>query len=178
MLTFIKNKTLQQTIVDSINYMNVLFKTNKQIANNTHKEETYRVIILYIVAVIEALLLYVLKERNEEIITLNYKKPSEISIKVKHTDYPNDKFVTAIQCKEIKPDQQIGVQDLVNFMHKKNLMKADTVNDILEINNIRNTFHLNKPRLDIKLELNKVEKAFALLYKIIDGVPKAIAKKS
>jgi hypothetical protein len=177
MLTFIKNIALKKAIKDSIEYMNILFDSANDSSSNAFKEETYRVIILYVVAVIEAVLLCVLKERDDQISVLDYKIPREICKKVKHQDYPQGTFVTAIQCKEIKPDQQIGVQDLVMFMVNNKLMKDDTAKDILEINNIRNTFHLNKPRTDIKLELNKVEKAFSLLYKIIKGAPKAIIKK-
>lgn len=178
MLTFIKSKALQKTIEDSIEYMNVLFGSTKDSAKDAYKEENYRVIILYVVAIIEAILLYVLKERGDSVTILSYKIPSEICKKVKHEDYPNDIFVTAIQCREIKPEQQVGVQDLVSFMGKNGLMSDETAQGILEINNIRNTFHLNKPRANIKLELKKVEKAFSLLYKIIEGAPKAIAKKS
>lgn len=122
-------------------------------------------------------MLYVLKERGDQITTLIYKNSSEISKKVKHRDYPKDIFVTAIQCKETKKDQQIGVQDLVNFMKNNKLMKKETAEGILDINDIRNTFHLNKSRIDIRLELKKVEKAFSLLYKIIEGAPRAISKK-
>lgn len=177
MLTFIKSTALKKTIEDSVEYMNVLFDTTKDSSSDAYKEETYRVIILYVVAVIEAILLYVLKERGDEIMSVTYKNASEISKKVKHEEYPKDIFVTAIQCKEVKADQQIGVQDLVGFMKRNKLMRKKTAEGILEINNIRNTFHLNKSRTNISLELEKVERAFSLLYKIIEGAPKAIAKE-
>ncbi len=175
MLSFIKSKSLQKTIEDSIDYMNVLFDYAEDNKNDTFKEETYRVIILYVVAVIEAILLYVLKERKENITTLAYKNPTEIT-RVKHKDYPKGKFVTAIQIKETKKDQQIGVQDLVGFMKQNKLMSKETADGILEINDIRNTFQLNKSRVSIKVEVKKVEKSFALLRKIIKGAPKAIAR--
>jgi len=177
MLTFIKNKALKKTIEDSIEYMNIIFANAKENSTTVYKEETYRVIILYVVAVIEAVLLYVLKERGEEIISITYKDPRIISEKLKHEDFPKGKLIAAIQCKEKKKAQQIGVQDLIKFMQKKKLMASDTAEGVLDINNIRNTFHLNKDRVDIQLEVKKVEKAFSLLHKIIKGAPKAISKK-
>lgn len=57
-------------------------------------------------------------------------------------------------------------------------MRDETAEAILEINNIRNTFHLTKSREDIDVEIAKVEKAFELLYIIIKGSPRAISQKN
>lgn len=179
MLSFIKNSTLRKTIEDSIKYMQVICdETQADNKSKIYKEETHRVIILYIVAVIEAILLYVLKERNNKIFSLIYKNPHEISKKIKHLDYPNNKLITAIRIKKTKKDNEIGMKDLIDFMEKHNLMTATTAKEILTINNIRNTFHFTKSRDGIDIDIKKVEKAFAVLLKIIKGAPKAIIKTS
>lgn len=177
MLSFIQSKTLRKTIIDSIEYILFIFReTNKKNITPIYKEETYRVIVLYSVAIIEAILLHILEIRGDEITTLVYKNPSKISEKIKHQDYPYGNVVTAIQCKEKKLNQQIGVRDLVTFMKKNKFMSDETAHDIIELNNIRNTFHLNKKRAKINLEVQKVELSLSLLHKIIKGAPKAIAK--
>lgn len=120
MLTFIKDRALQKTIEDSIEYTNVLFKEAQDNESKLFKEETYRVIILYVIAIIEAILLYVIKERGDKITSMIYTNPSEISKKIKHSDYPNEKLIIAVQTEKIKNDKELGVQDLVHFVKKIN----------------------------------------------------------
>ena len=176
MLNFIKNQSLNSTIENSFKYMStLLIKSKKEEISELYKEENYRVIILYIVAIIEAILLYVLKERGEKIITTVYKFPNEISKKVKHTDYPDETVVTAVKINKVKDEKEIGVQNLVQFMTSKKLMHKITAEKILEINDIRNTFHLSKCRNNIRINTNKVEKALDLLLKIIQGGSRAIS---
>lgn len=58
---------------------------------------------------------------------------------------------------------------LVNFMKNNELMKEQTAEELLKINDIRNTFHFTKPRDKITCEIKTVEKAFKLLVEIIEG---------
>lgn len=178
MLSFIKNKTLRKTIEDSIEYMNILFdESQDKNKSELFKDETYRVLILYVVAVIEAILLYIFQERKEEITTLKYKNPCELPNKIKHIDFQKEKLVVAIQVKEIKNKEHIGMKDLVDFMRKNKLITKGVSEEILAINNVRNTFHFTKPRDNIRLEVVDAENAFALLLKIIKGAPKTIVPK-
>ncbi len=66
-LSFIKDKELKRIIEDSIQYISLIFDNTKKSSNNLYKEETYRVIILYVISIIEAILLYILKRRREKI---------------------------------------------------------------------------------------------------------------
>jgi hypothetical protein len=176
-LIFIKNKDLRKTVEDAIDYIYIIFGDAADSKSGIYKEETYRVIILYIVAIIEAILLYVINERRDTIKTVKYKKPRELSKKIKHLDHLDEKLVIAIQYKGCKKDEEIGVQDLVRFMKKNKFMATSIAEGILKINKVRNTFHLSKSRGNMVVDKAKVEKAFSLLYKIIEGGPKALKYK-
>lgn len=177
MLTFIKSTSLQKTIEDSIEYINIIFNSARENESKIYKEETYRVIILYVVAIIEAILLYIIKERGEKITSSVYKDPNKIYEKIKHSEFPDGTLVLAVKTEVIKDEKTIGVQDLVNFMKKNKLMKPKTAEEILTINDIRNTFHLTKSRNNASVETDRVEEALALLMKIIKVAPIAIKFK-
>jgi hypothetical protein len=51
MLTFINSTSLRKTIEDSIEYINIIFNLAKNNKSKIYKEETYRVIILYVIAI-------------------------------------------------------------------------------------------------------------------------------
>ena len=57
-LDFISDATLRKRVEDSIEYIYVLFDDAKKTENKLFQEETYRVIVLYVVSIIEAILLY------------------------------------------------------------------------------------------------------------------------
>ena len=66
---------------------------------------------------------------------------------------------------------------MVHFMKNNNLMRKETAQKILDINDIRNTFHFTKPRNKITCEIDGVEKAFELLLKVIENAPATIGRK-
>ena len=67
-IDFIKDEELKKRLEDSIEYIFALFEQSKGAGQKEiYLEETYRVIILYVVSVIEAVLLYFYKERGEKI---------------------------------------------------------------------------------------------------------------
>ena len=67
-LEFIKDKKLRKTLENSIEYILALLRQlDEKKRKQLYKEETYRVIILYITAAIEAIFLYLYKERKEKI---------------------------------------------------------------------------------------------------------------
>lgn len=67
-LDFIKDKELRKTLEDSIEYIYALFEQSKDSKQKkSYQEETYRVIILYVVSAIEAILLYFYKARGRKL---------------------------------------------------------------------------------------------------------------
>lgn len=174
---FIKDEELRKTIENSIEYIYTLLeqsKSNDQ--NELYREETRRVIILYVVSTIEAILLYFYKVRGEKIDYPEYKFVQILPSEYEHSGKPGLPVVIAVQEKLEKHEHQIGLYDLVFFFKTKKLIQEKTANDILELNDIRNTLHFNKPRSK-NCDVKQVEAAFQLLVYTIERAPGVLQDK-
>ncbi len=175
-LDFIVDKNLRETLENSIEFIYILFEKSKdQEQKKIYQEETYRIIILYVVSSIEAVLLYFFKDRAEKIEYTDYKFVKPLSPEFEHKEKPGLCVVIAVQEKKQKPEHQIGLFDLVNFFRNKKLIKEKTADDILELNDVRNSFHFCKPRSKT-CDLERVESALALLVYIIEKAPRGLRK--
>ncbi len=177
-LDFIKDNELRKTLEDSIEYIFALFEQSKDAGQKEiYREETYRVIILYIVSVIEAVMLYFYKARGEKIGYIEYKFVQTLPLEYGHREKIGLPVVIAVQEKLDKQEHQIGLRDLVIFFKTKRLIQEKTSDDILELNDVRNTFHLSKPRAK-NCDLKRVESALNLLVHTIKRAPEALKNKS
>lgn len=172
-LDFIKDDELRKTLEDSIEYTYALYEQSKAIKQKElYQEETYRVIILYVVSAIEAVLLYFYKEQEEKMAYIEYKcvwtLPDYESVKK-----PGLPVVIAVQINVEKEDHQIGLRELVGFFETKGFIPEKTANDILELNDVRNTFHFSKHRSK-KCDVSRVNSAFALLLDTLERIPKTL----
>jgi len=176
-LDFIADVTLRGIIENSINYIWLLFEeAKKEERNQLYKEETRRVIILYTISIIEAVLLYLYKERGEEMIFSEYKHPHNLPREYNHKDNPDFGIVIAVRKNCKTPDHKIGLYNLVSFFEKKKIIKEDTAKKILEANEVRNTFHFHKPREKAVFDINKIEDTFKLLVYILENTPRFLKK--
>jgi len=175
-LNFIKDEDLHSKVENSIEYIYALYEQSKADGQNKlYQEETYRVIVLYIVSVIEAILLYFYKVRGEKITYLEYKFPQALLPGYQHLDRKGLPVVIAVQEKVEKKEHQLGIHELVKFFSEKRLIKVKTAESILEMNDVRNTFHFNKPRAK-NCDLEKVEAALSLLVHTLENAPAALIK--
>lgn len=176
-LDFIINLNLRKTIEDSIEYLYILFsKSKNEQENDLFREETYRVIILYVVSIIEAVLLYIYNNRGDEITKLEYKFVTTLPNEYEHNKEKDFPVVISVQKKVKKQEHDIGLFELVNFFKDKKLMLEKTADKIIEINDIRNTFHFNKSRSSVNCDIEHVESAVGLLVYVIEKAPKSLKK--
>ncbi len=177
-LDFISETTLRKRIEDSIEYIYVIFEdAKKKTQNPLFQEETYRVIILYVVSIIEVILLYLYKARKDELTLLEYKYVVSLPEKYRYRDKDKAPLVIAVQETVVRADHQIGIFELVNFYKEKKLIKKETAEAILDLNSLRNTFHLGKPREELVCDLKRVELALNLLVHTIQNAPKTLKIK-
>jgi len=169
---FIKDPDLKKIIGNSVKYIYIIHNRSKRYKKKLYLEETYRVIVLYVVSVIESILLYFYKKRGEKIKYPEYKLVHILPNEYQHKEKNGRKIVIAIQEEIEKREHQIGLHELVHFFKDTRLMPKNMADEILEINEVRNTFHFNKRREDTKLDLERVEQALRLLADIIEKVPK------
>lgn len=176
-LDFIKDTKLRKTLEDSIEYIYTLFEQSKENQQNQlYKEETYRVIILYVISAIEAVLLYFYKERGEKIESIEYKYVQTLPESYVNNNKKGLPVVVAVQVKIEKEEHQIGLHDLITFFKNKNLIQEKTADNILELNDVRNTFHFSKPRVK-NCDIERVESALKLLVHTIQRAPIALKIK-
>lgn len=175
-LDFIKNTQLKETLDNAVKFIYVLYEQSK---NDSHEElyleETYRIIILYVVSAIEAILLYFYKERGELITSIGYRSIHTLPGYI-HKEEPGLPVVICVQKPVEKKEHQIGLYELVVFFKSKKLMQDVTADKIIALNEVRNTLHFSKPRIQ-KCDLSQVENALGLLVHTLENAPRALAKK-
>ncbi len=173
-LDFIKDKSLHKTLEDSIEFIYALLEKSKDDGQKKlYQEETYRIIILYVVSVIEAVLLYFYKIRGEKIEYAEYKFVQTLPPEYIHIKKNSCRTIIAVQEMHEKQEHQIGLHDLVNFFKDKKLIEEKIANDILELNDMRNTFHFSKPRAK-SCDLEGVEEALQILVYVLEHIPKKL----
>ena len=173
-LGFIKDEDLRKTLEDAIEFIYVLFKKAQDDAQEEmYQVETYRIIILYVVSAIEAILLYFYKNRGDKIESLEYKCVQALSLEFTHTQKVGLPVVIAVQEKTEVKEYDLGLHKLVNLFKEKKLIREQTAKDILDLNDVRNTFHFSKPRTK-KCDVKRVENALKLLLHTIENAPKAL----
>ncbi len=177
-LLFIEDEELRGKVVNSIEYSYVLHELAKREGHSDlFKEETNRVIILYVISSIEAILFYFFKIRNEKISVMDYKYPQLLPKDFNHKDKEGS-LVIAVQTPRDKKEYEIGLKELVVYFSDLKLIKKETIEKLMKLNDLRNTHHLAKSRTK-KCDIDEVENAFKLLIHTLESAPKSlITKKS
>jgi CRISPR/Cas system CMR-associated protein Cmr1 (group 7 of RAMP superfamily) len=176
-LDFIADEKLRQTLDKAIKYVYALFERSElEAESELYEEEAYRVIVLYVVSTIEAILLYIYRARGEKITYSEYRYVHMISPEYRHAKRQESPVVIAVQEQVEKTDYQIGLHELVTFFREKNLVSRDLARNVCDLNSVRNTFHFSKPRASLVCDRTRVESAFKLLVNILEQAPRALEK--
>ncbi len=165
-LTFITDVILRRRIEDSIEYIYTLYETTKQSdKNELYQTETYRVIILYTVSIIEAVLFYIYEKRK-----LSLKKTEYKAIIYLPDSYKNDslsgRVMLGVESVRTKIESEIGLKELVEFLCVNSIIKPATKDKLLEIIKIRNSVHLRQNGRNTCL-VSDVDGALELLVYVI-----------
>src|SRR3990167_8531906 len=126
-LDFITDNILRKTNEESVEYVHVLSEESKKEDKSVlYKEETYRVIILYIVSIIEAVLLYLYKRQSDKITYTDYKFISPLHEDYQHARDRESPVIIAVQKTIEKVEHQIRMFELVFFFKEKKFMREET----------------------------------------------------
>ena len=167
-LDFINDAELRKTIEGSIEFTYALLEESKRKRNSRlYQRETYRVIVLYAVSVIEAVLLFLYKKSGEEMTFADYKFVQKLPPEFRRVGSEASAVVVAVQKIQNKAEHQIGIKELTEFFKKKGWM-AKEMDRLLPINDLRNTFHLFKPRGERTCSIRQVEASLKLLVDVIE----------
>ena len=168
---FIKDSELRKKIEDSVEFIFASYEETKQgEKSNLFKTETYRVVILYTVAIIEAVLFYIYHERGVKIEKEEYKEKLYLPESYTNTKVAQGRIQIAVVKKREKDEIEIGLHELVKFMQEQRVLRVSTGIKILEINDTRNTLHLRKMRKSA-CTIAEVDEALALLVYVLENAP-------
>ncbi len=143
-LTFISDPILRQRIEDSIEYIYALYEESKQSdKNKLFQTETYRVIILYTVSVIEAVLFYVYEKRGVFITKTEYKEKRYLPSTYLNTKVEG-KIAILVEKTSEKDEPEISLNELAQFLVEEKVLKAETAEKLIRITKMRNSVHLRK----------------------------------
>lgn len=160
--SFITPKALQTNIVESVEFAGFLWIVAQEI-DGKYQDEMVRTIILYNIAIIEALLLFRVKKENISIFDFEFK-----NIHILPKVYRIDDNEIIVAKKLLKKKKLFWLYELIreqeSFLGKKLSI------EIKELQDIRNTFHLSKERSE--LSLKKAGSSFDAVLKVVKKLQK------
>lgn len=172
---FISDEKLRSRLEDATGFIYALYEqSNAEGQSDLYKEEANRVIVLYVVSTIEALLLYYFQQRGEKVEYVEYKHVHPLPEGYGFVAQAGHPAVIAVQKKVEKREHQLGLHDLVRHFKDAGKIRNETAQDILKLNEMRNTFHFSKPRTDT-CDVRHVERALKLLVYTIKHAPRALS---
>lgn len=171
---FIKNKAAKARIDDSITYIFALYKDARNNQSKSFQTETCRVIILYTISIIEALLHEAYAIVPEKITKEIYKDPRIIDGGYTHRANKDCSVVLNVRCTVEKPEREIQFNELLQFLKQK-VLHPKTVQRLEKVNSLRNTFHLRKLGKS-GCTTKDVEEALSLLDLMLNEIPKLLQK--
>ncbi len=173
---FIKDSDLRKKIEDSVEYIYAAYEeSKKKDKSELFRTETFRVIVLYTVSIIEAVLFDIYHQQDKRLIKEEYKETISLPKEYIHTKIENGTIAVVVIKKTEKDEIEIGFQELVKFLEKEKVLQKETVTRMLEINNVRNTLHLRKERVQT-CTVKEAESALELLLYTLQNAPRFIKK--
>ncbi len=167
-LLFIKNVALRRKIEQAI-AASVFFRLQAQAAGSPEfTKEMFRISLLYIAAIIEAMLLYVYKDCNFSDTEREYKFPHAIPQEFQHDK--RGKIVIAIEVDTKRHERALHLGFLATYIQKERVISTQITERIRRVNDIRNTFHLSKSRQGMRCTSQSVEEATKTLTDTISSI--------
>lgn len=172
-LAFIVDHSLRQRIEDSIEYIYTLYEDSKQSdKNELYITETYRVIILYTVSIIEAVLFYIYEKRGSVLTKTEYKE-KEYLVETYRNDKVPGKLVIAVERVTDKKESEISLKELIQFLCTENVIKKETEEKLLSLIKTRNSVHLRQSGGGL-CSVDDVDDALQLLVYVLTHAPRSI----
>lgn len=160
---FITPKAFRSNITESIEFAAWLWVVAQSIESK-YVDDINRTIILYNIAVIEAILLFRAKKKKIKFLTQEFKSPHNLPA----TFFQKKKVVVmAFRENNPKPESQIWLNDLIR--EQEAYLGKKLFADIKELQEVRNTLHLSKKRSE-RLTLDKSQKSFDALLALVQKV--------
>jgi len=173
---FIKDSDLRKKIEGAVEYIYASYEeSKKKDKSELYQTETFRVIILYTISIIEAVLFDIYHQQGKRLVKEEYKETTSLPEEYIHTKVENGRVAIVVVKKVEKSEIEIGFQELVKFLEKEKVLHKETAIRMLKANNVRNTLHLRKERAPV-CTVQEVEHALELLFHTLQNAPRFIKK--
>lgn len=167
--SFVTPKTFRTNIVESVEFVAWLWVLAQEIEDK-YQNEMVRIIVLYNMSIVEALLLFWAKRRKkkffEDKYTDKYTLPTELQ------GVAGKELLIAHFSRVEKNDTRVWFHDLI--AEGKQLLGKDLHGRVTDLQDIRNTFHLSKTRR--ALSLKKAESSFDVVLEVVNKIKKDLKK--
>lgn len=164
--SFITPKLLRDNIVESVEFAGFLWVLAQEV-DAEQQDEMTRTIILYNIAIIEALLLFWTKKQR---IKFYEEKWSHSSVLPNEFQNPDRTMVIAYYTKTERAESRIWLHELI--MKNSEFLGPALRKKVSDLQNIRNTFHLSRKRR--VLSLRKAEDSFDIVLKVVGKIQKEL----
>jgi hypothetical protein len=173
-LAFITDAALRQRVEDAIEYIYTLYEESKgSDKNDLYRTETYRVIILYTISIIEAVLFYLYERKGMTIKKLEYKEKQSLPTKYLHSD-TKGRVIIAVEKSSEKSESEISLKELIQFFVTNKVLKKETAEKLHEIMRTRNSVHLRQKGHG-SCSVEQVEESLDFLVYVLTHAPKSLS---
>ena len=166
---FVKPKTFRANIVESVEFVAWLWILAHEIEEK-YQDEMVRIVILYNMSIVEALLLFWAKKHKKKFFEDRYI--NKYTLPRVFQGVADKELLLAHFSKTEKGDTRIWFHELI--AESKQLLGKALHTRVVDLQDIRNTFHLSKRRQ--VLSLKKAESSFDVVYEVVDKIRRDLRK--
>jgi hypothetical protein len=167
---FVTPRALRNNIVESVEFAGFLWVLAQEV-DDEYQDEVVRTVVLYNIAIIEALLLFWAKKHNIRFYDEKYRHPTPLAREFQKTDQI---LVVAYQSKTDREESRIWLHDLI--VKGEQFLGKELRDEVASLQDIRNTFHLSRVRRT--LSLKKAKESFDVVLQVVNKVKKEVLKKN
>lgn len=166
---FVTPKAFRNNIVESVEFAAWLWVLTQK-TEDKYQDEMVRTVILYNISIVEALLLFWAKKHKKKFFEDKYTDKYTLPTALQGTS--GKKLLVAHFSKVEKSDSRIWLHDLI--AEGKQLLGENLHDRVADLQDIRNTFHLSKPRR--VLSPKKAEGSFDMVLEVVNKIKKDFQK--
>jgi len=167
--SFVTPKAFRTNIVESVEFVAWLWVLAQKIEEK-YRDESVRTVILYNMSIVEALLLFWAKKKKKKFFEDKYTDKHILPTELQGVT--NKELLVAHFSKMEKDDTRIWFHDLI--AEGKQLLGKDLHDRVVDLQDIRNTFHLSKTRR--ALSLKKSEESFDVVLEVVNKIKRDLKK--
>lgn len=164
----IADNKLRQDVDDALLFIVYLIDASIKVSEKRHKEEFYRVIILYIASVIEAICLYIIETKNITFTKIECKHIQQLP-QLPDVTVTSGKLVIAIQKEKNVQMKDMPFKESIDLLNTNKVISDELSKKLHLLRETRNTHHLYRRRVS-SLTIKDITKAASCLKQVFNQI--------